>query len=124
MNNSKQQPIDSKKEFIKKISLKKSPSSSFNHQILRKTLSRIELEKAYYQADLLLNEENDSTIDNESMFERKHVSIFKFYFHLFEPIDWFYFILGTLCTVACGFLYPILLYINSVYLHFSFTYIM
>ena len=113
MNISKHQQIGSKKEFIKRITFKKSPSSSFNHQILRKTSSRMELEKAYYQADLLLNEENDSTIDKESMFEIKHVSIFKFYYHLFEPIDWVYFIFGILGTLACGFFAPIILYINS-----------
>ena len=47
------------------------------------------------------------------MFEKKSISIFKFYCHLFEPIDWLFFCLGVLFTLILGIDTQILTYLNS-----------
>ena len=55
------------------------------------------MEKAHYEAELLLEEEEGSTnIDNQLVFQKININIFKFFCHFFEPIDWLYFILGII----------------------------
>ena len=47
------------------------------------------------------------------MFERKHISIFKFYCHLFEPLDYLFLILGLIGLIIYGLSHSILPYINA-----------
>ena len=51
-----------KKEFIKKgLSLRKAPTSKYNQKIFENRVStKIDLEKAHYEAELMLDEEDNS----------------------------------------------------------------
>ena len=104
------------KNYIKdSLTLKKAPTLAYNNQIYnRANTTKFDIEKAHFEAELLLDEEEDSqVIRNESILERKRVSIFKFYCHLFEPIDWLYFILGILGLMVCGLANPVFSYLNA-----------
>ena len=82
-----------KNSFRNSISLKKELSSGYNHKIFnRANTTYFDIEKAHYEAELLLEDDEETYLKNQFLFERKHISIFKFYFHLFEPIDYLYFI--------------------------------
>jgi len=107
--------IPSKNYLKNALSLRRAPTSKYNNQIYRRaTTSRIDIEKAHYEAELLLDEEDDSKLmKNQYMFERKDVNIFKFYCHLFEPIDYLYLVLGIIGLLACGCTSPILSYLNA-----------
>ena len=104
------------KNYLKNaLSLKRAPNSRYNSTIYRiTTTSRIDIEKAHYEAELLLDEEDDSKImKNQYMFERKNVNIFKFYRHLLEPIDYLYLVLGIIGLLLCACTSPILSYLNA-----------
>ena len=99
------------------LTLKKAPSSNYNNQIFRRATSRaskFDIEKAHYEAELLLDEEDNSQVlKNQSMFNRKDISIIRFYCHLLEGIDWLYLILGILGMLACALGDPIMSYLNA-----------
>ena len=96
-------------------SLKKAPTSDYNYKMFKRSnTTRIDLEKAHYEAELLLDEDEDSlNMKNQFMFQRIDVNIFKFFFHFFEPIDYLYLVLGILGMLICGAAYPILNYLNA-----------
>ena len=105
-----------KKEFIKKgLSLKRAPTSKYNQKIFEKRVStKIDLEKAHYEAELMLDEEDNSLeLRDQPLFENKHINIFKFYRHFFEPIDWLYLILALIGCLIVGLSSPIMTYLNS-----------
>ena len=82
----------SQKETMKRVNLKKSYTSSYNREVLRKaTTLKIDPEKAAYDSELIWENENISS--EEELFPRRKISSFKFYFHLFEPIDWIFLLL-------------------------------
>ena len=107
--------IPSKNYLKKTLSIKRAPTTTYNNQIYRRTsTSKIDLEKAHYEAEMLLDEEDNSKImKNQYMFERKDVNIFKFYCHLMEPIDYLYLVLGLIGLLASGITFPILNYLNA-----------
>ena len=107
--------LPSKRYLNNALSIKRAPTTTYNNQIYRRTsTSKIDLEKAHYEAEMLLDEEDDSKImKNQFMFERKDVNIFKFYCHLMEPIDYLYLVLGIIGLLACGCTSPILSYLNA-----------
>ena len=97
------------------LTLKRAPSSLYNNKIYHKAKTKFDIEKAHYEAELLLEEEEDNSelLKNQSMFERKDVSIFKFYCHLLECIDWLYLVLGILGILICALAGPVLSYLNA-----------
>ena len=79
------------------LTLRRAPTSNYNYEIFNRASTKIDLEKAHYEAQLLLDEEEDSiTLKDEFMFQRIDVNIFQFFCHLFESIDWLYLILGII----------------------------
>jgi len=105
----------SKNSIMNSISLKKSPTSDFNRKIFnRSNTTKIDVEKAHYEAKLLLDEEEDSfNLENQFVFKRKNISIFKFFCHLCEPIDWLYLILGIIGLLICASAGSVLAYLNA-----------
>ena len=104
------------KKYIKdSLTLKKAPTISYNQKIYNKAkTTQIDIEKAHYEAELLLDEEDNSEeLKKKSMFERKHISIFKFYCHLFEPLDYLFLILGLIGLIIYGSSHTILPYLNA-----------
>ena len=104
------------KNYIKdSITLKKAPTLAYNNQIYNRAYTtKFDIEKAHFEAELLLDEEEDSQFrKNESIFERKSVNVFKFYCHLFEPIDYLYFILGVIGLMICGLANPVFSYLSA-----------
>ena len=98
------------------LTLKRAPTSYYNKHIYQRaiTVGKFDIEKAHYQAEILLDEEdNSATLKNQSMFETKDISIFKFYCHLLEGIDWLYLILGILGILVCALAGPVLSYLNA-----------
>ena len=97
------------------LTIKRAPSVLYNNQIYRKATTKFDIEKAHYEAELLLDEEEDNSelLKNQSMFDRKDVSIFKFYCHLLEGIDWLFLILGILGILVCALAGPVLSYLNA-----------
>ena len=99
------------------LTIKRAPTSSYNNQIFKRLKSshtKFDIEKAHYEAELLLDEQDNSEmLKNQSMFERKDISAFKFYCHLLEGIDWLYLILAIIGLLVCGLARPLLIYINS-----------
>ena len=117
----KPEKINSNKPFKNPLknalTLKRAPTSDYNNQIFQRltsTASKFDIEKAHYEAEQLLEEEdNSSMLTNQSMFDRKDISIFKFYCHLLEGIDWLYLILGILGILVCALAGPVLSYLNA-----------
>ena len=97
------------------INLKRAPSVDFNHQIMkRKHTSQIDLERAKRQAKELLQEGDAQKIMKEKlMFEQQNVNLFRIYFHLFEPIDWVFFILAIIGSIGAGASMPLMSYLTS-----------
>ena len=104
-----------KNSFENILTLKKAPTSNFNNQIFNRSgTSKIDFEKAHYEAELLLEEEGISIDEKQQpMFERKSVSIFKFFCHFLEPIDWLYFALGIIGLLIYALSEPIMDYLSS-----------
>ena len=105
----------SKKVLKENLSIKRAPSIGYNKIIYKKSnSSKIDLEKAHYEAELLL-EEGDyySNLEKQIMFESHPVNIFKFHYHLFEPIDWLYLTLTIIGCIICGLSNPIMTYLNA-----------
>ena len=103
------------KNYIKdSFTLKKAPTLTYNNQIYnRSNTSKFDIEKAHFEAELLLDEDDSQFRKNESIFERKSVNVFKFYCHLFEPIDYLYFILGVIGLMICGLADPVFSYLSA-----------
>ena len=100
-------------ELMKRITLKKVNTSCHNKEVLRRaTTLRISEEKANYETELIWENE-ETMMKGQEMFPRKKISPFKFFFHLFEPIDWVYFIIGIIGCLACGISTPLIYYLNS-----------
>ena len=93
-----------------RISIKKG-TSFLDHKKFRRLPSHFDEERAIYQAKLLFDEEEE--IQGQQMFKRKKINIIQFFFHFFEPIDYLYFALGMIGSIACGISDPLLTYINS-----------
>ena len=88
----------------------KNGSSFLDYKKLRRLPTHFDEERAIYQAKLLFDEE---AVHGQQMFERKKINIIQFFFHFFEPIDYLYFALGIIGSIACGISSPLLTYINS-----------
>ena len=102
----------SRKDITNAVNLKKSRTSTFNRDILhRATTLKINTEKAVYDSELIWESEVVSAEDE--LFPRKKITPFKFYFHLFEPIDWIFFIIGIIGCLATGVSKPLIYYLNS-----------
>ena len=101
-----------KKSLKNYLSLKRAPTSNYNFEIFNRHNTKIDLEKAHYEAELLL-EEDDSLLKEEFMFQRISVNIFQFFCHLFEPIDWLYLVLGMIGMLICGASNPVMNYLNA-----------
>ena len=67
-----------------------------------------------YETELLIDEKDNSSIqNNQLMFDKKKVTLFKFYYHILEGVDWIFLILGVLGILACSLAGPILSYLNA-----------
>ena len=103
-----------KESFRNSISIKKELNSGYDHKIFnRSNTTYFDIEKAHYEAQLLLEEDEETYLQNQFLFERKHISIFKFYFHLFEPIDYLYLVLALIGCLIRGLASPVMTYLNA-----------
>ena len=65
-------PKKKRNEMQEAIALKRAPTSNYNYLLKYSISNRINYEKSHYEADLLLDEEDDFQIfKNEPMFEKK-----------------------------------------------------
>ena len=98
----------------KSLSIKRELTSGYNHKIFnRANTTYYDIEKAHYEAQLLLDDDPEAYERNQFLFERMHISFFKFYFHLFEPIDYLYLILGIIGSAIRGLVSPVMTYLNA-----------
>ena len=101
------------KELLKNITLKKAKKSFPNQKILRRaTTTRIDLEKVVYQSESIWEQEKEKPEDEE-VFKRKRINIFRLYYILLERIDYLYLILGLIGCLAAGFSTPLVYYLNA-----------
>ena len=98
------------------IRLNRAPISNYNKQIFKKSSTNLwDIEKAHYQADLLLEEKEDSEIiRNQALFKRQNVSILRFHCHFMEGIDWFFLCLAIIGILVGALASPLLSYLNSI----------
>jgi hypothetical protein len=104
-------------QYIKnKFRLKKAPSTHYNKQIFRRnTTNLIDIEKAHYEAELLLSENYDpNSIKSQTLFEKRSISVFKFHCHFMQGIDWFFLILAIIGIIIGALASPLLSYLNSI----------
>jgi hypothetical protein len=103
----------SPKSLLKNLTLKKTKKSFSNHKILRRaTTTRIDLEKTIDQSEIIWDEEKEKPEDEE-VFKRKRINIFKLYYILLERIDYLYLVLGLIGCLAAGFSTPLVYYLNA-----------
>ena len=102
------------KQVYKETSLKKAYIPSYNHTLLRRaTTTRIDLEKMNYNSKLIWENERANPEEQE-VFQRKTVSLFRYYYILFERLDWIFFILGLIGCLASGISTPLIYYLNAM----------
>ena len=100
---------------VKHKSLVRAPSADFNHKILKKKhTSQFDIEKARREAKELLKIRKGEEIKDENlMFKKQNVSLFRMYCHLLESIDWLFFVLGIIGAIGAGISMPIMSYTMS-----------
>ena len=109
------QTLQSKKNIRKNVAIKRELTSGFNHKIFNKAnTTYYDIEKAHYEANLLLEGDEEAYARNEFLFERKHISICKFFYHVFEPIDYLYLILALIGCLIRGLSGPVMTYLNAM----------
>ena len=102
------------KLVYKETSLKKAYIPSYNHTFLRRaTTTRIDLEKMNYNSKLIWENERANPEEQE-VFQRKTVSLFRYYYILFERLDWIFLIFGLIGCLAAGISTPIVYYLNAM----------
>ena len=109
--------ITQAKKYIKKtFSLNKAPTSDYNKQIFKKAITnKWDIERANYQANLLLDENYDSEfIKNQALFEMKNISIIKFLKHFMEGFDCLFCIFAIIGLIISALSAPLLSYLNSL----------
>ena len=103
--------------YIKNIfRLKRVPVSNYNKQIYgRASSNKWDIERAKYQSELLLEQEEDSDIiNNLYLFERQKVSIIRFHLHFMEGIDWLFLALAIIGIFVSALASPLLSYLNAI----------
>ena len=104
----------SPKEVLHNAGLKRAITSSYNRDILRRAMTtRINLDKADHDTELIWENEKVN-IEDQEVFERKKISIFRFYYILFEPLDWVFLIIGLIGCLASGVSTPLIYYLNAL----------
>ena len=104
-----------KYSLINSISIKRELTSGYSHKIFNKAnTTYFDIEKAHYEAKLLLEDDPEAYSRNQFLFERKHISICKFYFHLFEPIDYLFLVLALIGCIIRGLVSPVMTYLNAM----------
>ena len=104
----------SSKQVYRETTLKKVNIPSFNHKILRRaTTTRIDLEKMNYHSELIWKNEKANSEDQE-VFQRKKISLFRYYYILFERLDWIFLIFGLIGCLASGVSTPLIYYLNAM----------
>ena len=96
--------------------LNKAPTSNYNKQIFRRDITnKLDIEKAHYEAELLLSEKYDlDALRTQTLFRKQNVSIFKFHLHFMEGIDWLFLVLAILGIIVGALASPLLSYLNSI----------
>ena len=93
----------------------KAPVSDYSKQIFKRTSNICDIERAHYQAELVLDEKYDSDIiKNQSLFKRQKVSIIQFHLHFMEGIDWLFLFLAIIGICIGALASPILSYLNAI----------
>ena len=104
-----------KNGLMNEISIKRELTSGYNHKIFNKAnITYFDIEKAHYEAKLLLDDDPEAYSRNQFLFERKHISICKFYFHLFEPIDYLFLVLALIGSIIRGLVSPVMTFLNAM----------
>ena len=102
------------REVSKNLSIQKVQTPAYNHELLRRaTTTRIDLEKMNYNSELIWEEEKANAEDQE-VFKRKKMSLFRFYYILFERLDWIFLIFGLIGCLAAGVSTPLIYYLNAM----------
>ena len=98
------------------LQLKRVPVANYNKQIYRRASSnKWDIERAKYQAELLLEQEEDSDIiKNLYLFKRQNVSIIRFHLHFMEGIDWLFLALAIIGIFVSALASPLLSYLNAI----------
>ena len=98
----------------KSTRLSRAPTVDFNHQMLKKKQTlQVDLDKVKKEAKELLEKNGPGTEENDLLFEKQSVSIFRIYCHLFECIDWFFLVFAIIGSIGSGISMPIMSYILS-----------
>ena len=67
--------------------------------------------------EIILNANEEFNVvaekDENLMFKKQSVSLFRMYCHLFESIDWLFFVLGIIGAIGAGISMPIMSYTMS-----------
>ena len=104
----------SPKDVLHNAGLKRAITSSYNRDILRRAMTtRINLDKADHDTELIWENEKVN-IEDQEVFERKKISLFRFYYILFEPLDWVFLIIGLIGCLASGVSTPLIYYLNAL----------
>ena len=59
------------------LTLRRAPTSNYNYEIFNRTSTKIDLEKAHYEAQLLLDEEKDSLNFKDEFMLKKENNILR-----------------------------------------------
>ena len=104
----------SSKGIIADANLKKVGIPSHNRELLRRaTTTRIDLEKMNYDSEIIWKNEK-ANVEDQEVFKRKKISLFRFYYILFERLDVIFFIFGLIGCLAAGVSTPLIYYLNSI----------
>ena len=105
------------KRYIKdKFTFNQAPISNFNKRIFgRARTNRWDIGRAHYKEKELLRERYDEDfIENQLLFQRQKVSIFRFHLHFMEGIDWLFLALAIIGILIGAVAFPILSYLNAI----------
>ena len=99
-----------------KFMFNQAPTPNFNKRIFgRARINRWDIGKAYYKEKELLREKYDEDyIENQFLFQRQKVSIFRFHLHFMEGIDWLFLSLAIIGILIGALALPVLSYLNAI----------
>ena len=99
-----------------KFMFNQAPTPNFNKRIFgRARINHWDIGKAHYKEKELLRERyDDDFIENQFLFQRQKVSIFRFHLNFMEGIDWLFLSLAIIGILIGALALPVLSYLNAI----------